>query len=101
MKSYIPHRLLVINQQFNANADDPVLMESMKVAFEWANKMGLEGKSVCNLYLQKADHKEFDPMRQQSILWCKIECTEEERKIWDETQEKYAKLAAINAIKDG
>jgi hypothetical protein len=100
MKLYIYHQLLVFNEQIQQNPDDPVFMRSMELAFQWANDMGLMGKKVFDLHFQEPDPKEYNPMKQQQIIWCKIECTEEERMHWEELQKLNIKNAVNHMLKD-
>ncbi len=100
MKSYIPHRILIINEQICKNEEEKILTNCFQLSFDWANRMGLEGKRVFDLFLQKPDERNYNPMRQQSFLWCKIECTIEERKLWDEQQEQNIQKAVIDALSD-
>lgn len=100
MKSCIPHRLLVINEHAQENDEDPVFMTCMRLAFQWANDMGLQGKKVHSLTLQKPDPNKYDPIRQQKSLWCKIECEEDERNRWNEMQELQVKQAVYDMLKD-
>lgn len=100
MKSYIPHRLLVINDQIVEAKDNESMERCYQLAFDWANRMGLEGKKVFSLFLERPDPKNFNPMRQQSYLWCKIECTEEERAKWDEIQKLHAEHAVYKMLND-
>ena len=68
MKSYIPHRLLLINEHVTMSSEDPVFMECMRLAFEWANDMGLQGKKVHSLTLQKPDPNQYNTLRQHKSL---------------------------------
>lgn len=98
--SYIPHRLLVINEYAGTNLDDAVMNECYRLAFDWANDMGRKGKRVFGLFLQRPDPKNHDPVRQQSHLWCKIECTVGEREIWEEMQEIQARQYVLDMLKE-
>ena len=40
----------VLNDQIK---EDPILMEAMKMVFDWANQMGLDGVKCCNLTFEK------------------------------------------------
>jgi hypothetical protein len=42
------HEILRISEQI---VEDPVLIHSMKLLFDWSNKKGLDGKKVNNLRL--------------------------------------------------
>lgn len=95
MKSYIPHRIFVINDQIVHETMD----RCYQLAFDWANRMGMEGKRVFDLCLQRPDPNNFNPLRQQSYLCCKIECTIEEREKWDELQKMNIEHAIYNAFK--
>ena len=86
MKHFIPHRIFVINEQIEFSNMREIILRCYALAFEWANKMGLEGKRVYDLYLQKPDPINCNSMNTASYLWCKIECTEEERMQWEEQQ---------------
>lgn len=99
-KSFIPHRILVINDQVVQAKDNETLTRCYQLAFDWANRMGKEGKRVFDLFLQRPDPNNYNPMRQQSYLWCKIECTIEERKKWDELQKLNIELAVLNMLGD-
>ncbi len=100
MKSYIPHRLLVVNASASNFIDDPVMNECYRLAFDWANEMGRQGKKVFGLRLEKPDEKNYNAMRQHSTLWCQIECTEEERVRWEEMQKFNVQHAVYNLIKE-
>jgi hypothetical protein len=100
MNSYIPHRILVINQQITKNADDEALLQAFRLAFDWANRMGQEGKRVFDLYLQRPDINNYNPLANQSYLWCKIECTQEERERWDEIQKVNVTQAVLKAMSE-
>jgi hypothetical protein len=97
MKNYIPRCLMVLNDQIQK---DPVLVQCMRLAFDWANQAGLDGKRVCELTLVEPDPENYSPLRQQSALWCKIECTDEERKAWDAQRELDVIHAVRQAFKD-
>ncbi len=81
MKSSISHCLLNINQDVQK---DPILMESMKLIFEWANDMGIKGKKVFGLHFVEPDLRKIpaEPYR----IYCRIECSEQEREAWEEQQ---------------
>ena len=98
MKSYIPHRILVINDQVVQSALDETLFECYRLAFKWANDMGLQGKKVFDLFLEKPKY-DGDPMNiPRYYLWCKIECTEDERKIWDDQNKLNIAHAVFNSF---
>lgn len=84
MKSYIPHRLLIINEHISENAEDENFMRSMQLAFDWANQMGLQGKKVSGLNLVKPHP---DILNQRQSLWCIMECSEEEQELWNELKD--------------
>lgn len=98
VKSYIPHKLITLNSQISQNGDDKVLMECFRKAFDWANQMGLEGKRVFDFYFERPDPS--NPFAGQSYIWCKIECTEEERKYWEEMREIKIKLSIYDALNE-
>jgi hypothetical protein len=79
--SYIPCCILRLNKQIER---DPVLIQAMRLVFDWANKNGLAGKKVYNL---KLDDPSADPLSLSYGLWCMVECTEEERKAWEKHRE--------------
>lgn len=84
--NYIPHRILAINSRLTNESLDPVIMEGMRLIFEWSNKMGLSGQRVYDLFIDNTSFKS-DPMNQQTFIWCRKECSDEERKKWDELQQ--------------
>jgi hypothetical protein len=100
MKEYIPHRLLVINDQVEKSTQDETFMHCMKMAFQWANDMGLKGKKVFGLFLETPDPSKYDPLRQHSSLWCKIECTKEEREQWEEMKDLQVKQYVNDILKE-
>ncbi len=87
MKYYIPHRILIIHEQVVRSKDDESFLHAMKIAFNWANEMGIKGKRVFGMYLELPDKENYNLLKQHSSLWCQIECTKEERKRWEELQE--------------
>lgn len=84
IKYFIPYCILHINEEIE---ECEILMTVMKHAFDWANRMGLEGKRVDSLVLEKPrrDH----PFEILSRLFCEIECTEQERIEWEKKQKKH------------
>lgn len=99
MKSFIPHRILVINEQVVQEKDEENMTRCYQLAFDWANRMGMKRKRVFDLYLQSPDpNKDPINIHCQSYLWCKIECTMEERKIWDEIQKLNVQHAILTAL---
>lgn len=98
MKSYIPYRILVINCQFIESYQDEVLLQCFRLSLDWANRMGLKGKRVYDFYLEKSDPK--NPLDYLSYLWCKVECTEDERKLWKEQRELNVKHAVYEFLKE-
>lgn len=86
MTSYIPHLILTLTDQVTMNAMDETITEGYRLAFDWANRMGKEGKRVYDLFLQKPTYE--DPLNIRYSLWCKIECTEDERRIWEKNRER-------------
>lgn len=97
MKYYIPHRLLLINEQVQ---EDPILMKCMQLAFQWANDMGIKEKKVSHLHLEKPDPYRFDPLNQHYTLCCKIECEEEERSSWNKMKEIEVKKYIFDQISE-
>lgn len=93
VKNYIPHCILHINEQID---ECDTLMTIMNHAFDWANRMGLEGKRVGSLVLEKPrpDH----PFAISSRLFCEIECTEKERTEWEKNQKKQLHQAIHDAL---
>lgn len=86
MKSYIPHRILIINDQVTHTAMNETVFYCYRLAFDWSNRMGIEGKRVFDLFLEKPKY-DADPLNIPLYsIWCKIECTIEERERWDEMQ---------------
>lgn len=100
MKSYIPHRILIINEHVQKNENDPVFFHLMKLVFQWSNDMGIENKKVFGLHLQEPDPYNYSPLQQHKSLWCKIECTQEERKQWDDIQEMQIRKAVHDMLKE-
>jgi hypothetical protein len=100
MKSYIPHRILVINRAAIEHKDEETLSRCYQLAFDWANRMGQEGKKVFDLFLEKPDYGK-DPLNiGRYYLWCKMECTIEEREKWDVIQKLNIQHAVFTALKD-
>ena len=100
MNHYIPHKILIINEQVQQKESDDAFMHCMKLAFQWANDMGINGKKVSNLYLENPNPNVFDPLRQHKALWCKIECTEEERNQWDSLRKIQLDKMIMDQIKE-
>ena len=100
MKYYIPHRILIINECIIQSKDDENFMNVMKLAFDWSNKMGIQGKKVFGMYLELPNINNFNPLIQHYTLWCKIECNEEQRKIWEENQEIKLKNYFFNLLNE-
>lgn len=98
MKSYIPHQILIINEQIETNEKDKGFMNCMERAFSFANEMGLRGKRVCGLRLQKPGDKNYDPLNARMILWCQIECTIEERENWEKNRENHMSQYIIDLL---
>ena len=88
MQSYIPYRILTINEQVEKTAQDESFLYCMKLVFDWANQMGIKGQRVFSLHLETPNSNNYNPLRQHKVLWCKIECTEEERKAWEKLGEE-------------
>lgn len=99
MKSFIPHKILVINDQVSVEQHNSTLSQCYALAFDWANRMGLEGKRVFDLLLKAPDYHQ-DPLNCQSVLWCKIECSEEDRKIWEETNQINLEIAILKSLSE-
>ena len=93
-QSYIPHCILKINRP----RDEATLIHCMSLAFNWANEMGLKGKKVMDLTLVDASEESF--VDQPSALFCKIECTEEHRKLWESTRELEIIKCVYDQLKD-
>ena len=72
----IPHRICVITEQIDLNQNDYVFLNTMKMVFDWANKMGLDGKSVFGLSVKQLDNV--------TEVSCYIKCTEKEYKKWEQ-----------------
>jgi hypothetical protein len=100
VKSYIHHRLLIINEQVDKNSNDDTFMRCMQISFDWANRMGLEGKRVWRLHLQEPDPNDYNPLAQHKSLWCMIECTIEERTRWEEINKLNIEHAVYDMLKD-
>lgn len=100
MKYYIPYKILIINEQVEKTAQDESFLHCMKLAFDWANRMGLKGKRVFDLYLEKPDYRNYDPLRQHHTLWCKLECTEQDRKAWEKLREEQAFQYVLDLLKE-
>lgn len=100
MNSYIPHTILVINDQILSAKDDETLSRCYALAFDWANRMGKEGKKVFGLRLKRPDPNDYNPSRMQSYLSCNIGCTVEERQKWDEMQKLRVQKAVYDMLSD-
>ena len=79
MKHFQPFKVFTIIEQVDF---DPTFFTCMQHLFEWANKAGLEGKKVGGLILQK--NESHDPLNRYQHIWCKIECTEQQEKDYNE-----------------
>jgi hypothetical protein len=84
MKSFIPHNIITINRLVKDNKDLDVLHYCYRMAFDWANRMGLEGKRVYDLEMLEPPMN--DVFFSRYYLCCKIECTLEERRAWEDQQ---------------
>jgi hypothetical protein len=100
MKSYIPHQILVINEEISKDAQNVTFTRAYRLAFDWANMMGMNGKKVFDFYIQNPEYWGDPIASQKTLLWCKIECTEEERKIWEENQKLNVQHAVLTALGD-
>ena len=100
MKYYIPHKLLVINEQMHLNEESNTFMKCARIAFDWANQMGLKGKRVYGLWLEEPIPSMLDPKSFAKTLWCQIECTAEERKMWNEDQDLMVNKAVLDSLKE-
>lgn len=85
-KHYIIYKILEINDQVIAAKDLETFNWIYGKAFEWANEMGRNGKRVYDLHLETPESKHQDPLNIRCFLLCKIECTHEERKMWEEME---------------
>jgi len=52
MKEWIEHEILKLSHAVNTDID-PSLQRGISFMFDWANRMGLEGKKVKGLTLEK------------------------------------------------
>jgi len=96
VKNYIPKKLLVITYDVNSDVYNDVLIDCLFKSFDWANRMGLEGKKVYDLTLKEPDRD--NPLSTALTLWCKVECSEQERKDWEKNCEYQIKLAICEAL---
>lgn len=94
-KHFVPHCIMQLNEFIT---EDPVLVMAMKHLFRWANDMGLQGKTVSHLILVPPDTK--NPMYCSYKLLCQIQCTEEERKVWEEVREMNISKAVNDMLTD-
>ncbi len=95
MTSYIPHLILTLTDQVTQSAMDETLTEAYRLAFDWANRMGKEGKRVYDLFLQKPNYA-VNPFDTYFHLWCKIECSKEDRIIWEENRKMIFNISLEN-----
>lgn len=86
MKSFIPHNIITINQSILNKENLEFLHYCYERVFDWANRMGLEGKRVYDL--EMLDPPMNDAFFSRYYLCCKIECTLEQRKAWEDQQVK-------------
>lgn len=96
MIHFIPHRLLVINE-FDNQSESKILEMCMNLAFQWSNDMGMKGKKVSGLFLERPKAS-YDPLGGRGILWCKIECTEDEYKLWEEQVKLQTQIAVYHML---
>ena len=98
---YIPKKLLVItDSNVTYTYNDPIFCSCMQKAFQWANEMGLNGKKVSGLHIQTRDFEDMNPLSPHIIIWCQIECTEEERRAWEDMQRFNVEHAINNAFRE-
>lgn len=64
----VTHEVLLLNHQF---IQDPVLLEVLRLACEWANKCGLEGIKTTNFRITNVC--EEDPLARHEYLLCELE----------------------------
>jgi hypothetical protein len=83
MKEFIPHGIMTLNEYC---VEDPVMMMAFQHIFVWANEMGLKGTKVFNLRFKQCD-KTNNPCVPFGCFGCLVECTSEQRKIWEENKE--------------
>ena len=94
---YIPHCIVKINSIVEV---DPMFESCMLRVFDWANRMGLEGKKVYSLNLVQPLKDNYDPLNLDSSLWCKLECTKEDREKWEQSRENQIKHAIHTLLED-
>jgi hypothetical protein len=75
-KNYKKH---CIGRLSNQVKEDPIIFESFRLAFNYANKMGLEGKEVKNVFIENSPETDLTDFRGMKILGCYIECSEERK----------------------
>lgn len=76
MTHFILRHLLTVNQNIHK---DPVMLTCMQKLFEWANEAGLKGQKVYGLIMP--DPNPNDPLDSVYRIWCKMECTEEQKEV--------------------
>ena len=82
VKYYIPYNILNITKTCEI---DPSFMHCMRLAYKWANDMGLEGKEVRGLNFKEFDVS--DPVNYgRYLVSTEINCTKEERIEWEANQ---------------
>lgn len=87
MKTWIPHKILTMNEQVIQTYNDEAFLRCMNLAFDWANQMGIKGQRVFDLTITTPSDRPYDPLNEVISVWCKIECTEEQRQHWQRNRE--------------
>jgi hypothetical protein len=75
-KLFIPYRVLVSDEPPSEKA----IWKALGLVFDWANRMGLEGKEIFDLRLLLPEPP--SPLVSVWSLWCKVGCTETEKRAY-------------------
>jgi hypothetical protein len=99
MTFYIPRCILVLNAPFDYQQEKEIEDYAMARVNYWAEEMRSIGKNVYDITIIE-DQGENPLTGRQKRIFCKIECTEEERKMWEETRKLQIELAVLSALED-
>lgn len=76
---FTTYKIGTINRKVIEQKDQETLQRFYELAFDWANRMGLQGKKVFGLSLKKTDSQDDNPLNVIYHLCCNIERTIEEK----------------------
>jgi len=85
MECDIPHTILTLTSQVDYKKQIEILKNAFSLVFDWANDAGLKGEKVSGFSIRE-DDPSIGPEYGKTFLWCRIECTKEEREEWEKSR---------------